>query len=195
MSHFQPVALQHASRLLNHGPTILITSRLPETGERNVMAAAWSMPVEFVPPRVAIVVDKKTRTRELIEQSGMFAICIPLVAFREQTVAVGNVSGREGDKFDRYAIPDIRSPQLGLPVIEEGCAAWLECKLQPLSDAQQRFDTFFGEVISAAADARLFQQGRWQLQDAPADQQTLHHLGAGNFLTSGPLIAVNKPDQ
>ena len=27
MSHFRPVELRHASRLLNHGPTVLITSR------------------------------------------------------------------------------------------------------------------------------------------------------------------------
>ena len=59
MSHFRPVELRHASRLLNHGPTVLITSRDESLDRRNVMAAAWSMPVEFEPPRIAIVVDKK----------------------------------------------------------------------------------------------------------------------------------------
>ena len=54
MSRFRPVELQHASRLLNHGPTVLITSYDVETKRRNVMAAAWSMPVEFAPPRIAI---------------------------------------------------------------------------------------------------------------------------------------------
>lgn len=50
MSFFRPVALDHASRLLNHGPTILITSRDESIDRRNVMAAARSMPVEFSPP-------------------------------------------------------------------------------------------------------------------------------------------------
>jgi flavin reductase (DIM6/NTAB) family NADH-FMN oxidoreductase RutF len=63
MNHFRPVALEHASRLINHGPTVLITSA--HGGHRNVMAAAWSMPVEFTPPRIAVVIDKKTFTREL----------------------------------------------------------------------------------------------------------------------------------
>ncbi|WP_338156936.1 hypothetical protein [Pantoea allii] len=40
MSHFRPVALEHASRLLNHGPTILITSRDSQSERRNIMAAA-----------------------------------------------------------------------------------------------------------------------------------------------------------
>ena len=48
----QPVALAHACRLINHGPTVLVSSE--HDGRRNVMAAAWSMPVEFTPPRVAV---------------------------------------------------------------------------------------------------------------------------------------------
>ena len=74
MSRFRHVELQYASRLLNHGPTILITSYDAPSDRRNVMAAAWSMPVEFAPPRVAIVVDKSTWTREIIERNGTFGI-------------------------------------------------------------------------------------------------------------------------
>ncbi|VFT74576.1 putative enzyme [Klebsiella aerogenes] len=44
MSRFRHVELQYASRLLNHGPTILITSYDAPSDRRNVMAAAWSMP-------------------------------------------------------------------------------------------------------------------------------------------------------
>jgi flavin reductase (DIM6/NTAB) family NADH-FMN oxidoreductase RutF len=36
------------------------------------MAAAWSMPVEFTPPRIAVVIDKHTFTRELVVASGAF---------------------------------------------------------------------------------------------------------------------------
>ena len=77
MSHFRPVALEHASRLLNHGPTVLITSRSRDGAKRNVMAAARSMPVEFSPPRIAIVVDKGAHSRQMIEESGAFGICVP----------------------------------------------------------------------------------------------------------------------
>ncbi|KNF64562.1 flavin reductase family protein, partial [Escherichia coli] len=55
MSRFIPIELHHASRLLNHGPTVMITSFDEQSQRRNIMAAAWSMPVEFEPPRVAIV--------------------------------------------------------------------------------------------------------------------------------------------
>ncbi|EIC1963919.1 flavin reductase family protein, partial [Escherichia coli] len=63
------------------------------------------MPVEFEPPRVTIVVDKSTWTRELIERNGKFGIVIPGVAATNWTWAVGSVSGREEDKFNCYGIP------------------------------------------------------------------------------------------
>ena len=75
MMPMHPVSLDHASRLVNHGPTVLITTE--HQGRRNVMAAAWSMPVEFTPPRIAVVIDKNTFTRELMAASGAFGICIP----------------------------------------------------------------------------------------------------------------------
>ena len=47
MSRFRHVELQYASRLLNHGPTILITSYDAPSDRRNVMAAGqcrWNSP-------------------------------------------------------------------------------------------------------------------------------------------------------
>ena len=199
MSRFIPIELHHASRLLNHGPTVLITSFDEQSQRRNIMAAAWSMPVEFEPPRVAIVVDKSTWTRELIEHNGKFGIVIPGVAATNWTWAhngkfgivipgvaatnwtwaVGSVSGREEDKFNCYGIPVVKGPVLGLPLVEEKCLAWMECRLLPATSAQQKYDTLFGEVVSAAADARVFVEGRWQFDDDKLN--TLHHLGAGTF--------------
>ena len=170
MSRFIPIELHHASRLLNHGPTVMITSFDEQSQRRNIMAAAWSMPVEFEPPRVAIVVDKSTWTRELIERNGKFGIVI------------------EEDKFNCYGIPVVKGPVLGLPLVEEKCLAWMECRLLPATSAQQKYDTLFGEVVSATADARVFVEGRWQFDDDKLN--TLHHLGAGTFVTSGKRVTA-----
>ena len=174
MNHFRPVELRHASRLLNHGPTVLITSRDETLDRRNVMAAAWSMPVEFEPPRIAIVVDKSTWSRELIERSRQFGIVIPGVSAANWTYAVGSVSGRDEDKFNCYGI------------IEEKCLAWMECRLLPVTSAAEKYDTLFGEVVSAAADERAFVAGRWQFDGDKLN--TLHHLGAGTFVASGKMV-------
>lgn len=182
----KPVSLEHASRLINHGPTVLVTSAAG--GRRNVMAAAWSMPVEFTPPRVAVVIDKSTLTRELVLAGGAFALNIPGRALADLSYTVGSVSGRDtGDKFTRYGIGTFDGPALGLPLVE-GCVAWLECRLIPEPHAQQAYDTCFGEVLWAAADERVFTQGRWSFREDNAELHTLHHLGAGSFAWSGPAL-------
>ena len=187
MNHFQPVALEHASRLINHGPTVLVTSA--HGGRRNVMAAAWSMPVEFTPPRIAVVIDKKTLTREMVMASGALALCIPGLPLADATFAVGSVSGREvPDKFERYGLRYRPGPVLGQPVIEDGCIAWLECRLIPERHTEEAYDTCFVEVVAAAADARVFSGGRWSFTEENGALHTLHHLGAGAFAVAGQVV-------
>lgn len=173
-----PVELAHASRLINHGPTVLISSA--HGGRRNLMAAAWSMPVEFTPPRVAVVIDKSTFTRELVAASGGFAINIPGRALADLSFTVGSTSGREVDKFERYAVPHFAGPVLGLPLVE-GCVAWMECRLIPEPHTQDAYDTCFAEVVSAQADPRVFAEGKWSFTDDNTELHTLHHLGRGHF--------------
>lgn len=196
MTHFREVALHHASRLVNHGPTVLVTSA--HGGARNVMAAAWSMPVEFTPPRIAIVIDKKTYTRELITASGGFGICLPGMALAALTHAVGSESGRAVDKFTHYGLAPRTGPVLGLPLLEEGCAAWLECRLIRETHTEDAYDTCFAEIVAAAADERVFQAGHWQFNDGNTELQTIHHLGGGNFVRPGGMFyagdaAMAKP--
>ncbi|MBI5719956.1 MAG: flavin reductase family protein [Burkholderiales bacterium] len=189
--HFRAVALEHASRLVNHGPTVLVTSAHGD--RRNVMAAAWSMPVEFTPPRIAVVIDKHTWTRELVVASGAFGLCLPGAALVDLTYAVGQSSGRALDKFARHGIAASLGPVLGMPVIETGCAAWLECRLIREPHTEDAYDTCFGEVVAAAADARIFADGRWSFRDDNAELQTIHHLGGGNFVRAGGVLRAAAP--
>jgi flavin reductase (DIM6/NTAB) family NADH-FMN oxidoreductase RutF len=180
----RPVSLAHASRLVNHGPTVLVSSAHGE--RRNVMAAAWSMPVEFTPPRIAVVLDKSTFTRELVLASGGFALNLPCRALADLCFTVGSVSGTEADKFTRYGIERFEG-STGLPLVE-GCVAWLECRLISEPHAQEAYDTFFGEVVAAQADDRVFANGRWSFRDDNAELHTLHHLGAGVFAVPSQTV-------
>lgn len=186
----QPVELAHASRLVNHGPTVLVSAA--HGGRRNLMAAAWSMPVEFTPPRIAVVIDKSTYTRELIEASGTLALCIPCRAQADLTFTVGSVSGRElssagADKWAQYGVRWFDGPALGLPLVD-GCIAWMECRVLPEPHAQAAYDTFFVEVVSAQADPRVFTGGRWSLRDDNRELHTVHHLGAGVFAVAAETV-------
>ena len=185
----------HISRLLNHGPTVLVSSAAG--GRRNVMAAAWSMPVEFTPARVAVVVDKSTFSRELITQSGLLALNIPCRAQIDAVYAVGSLSGRDPslggqDKFERFGLRTRLSPTLQLPWVE-GCVAWMEGRVLSEPRAESAYDTFFVEMVSAQADERVFQNGRWTFDTAPTDLHTLHHLGGGTFALPGEIVRAQTP--
>ena len=189
-----PVELPKAYRLLNHGPTVLVSAA--HGGRRNVMAAAWAMPLDFDPPKVAVVIDKSTFTRGLIEASGEFALGVPCRDFADATFTVGSVSGRDvpgEDKFERYGLGSFSGTATGAPLLE-GCVAWLECRLLREPRNEQLHDLFIGEVVAAQADDRVFRDGRWHFGPGREGLRTLHHLGGGAFLsTDDPIQARALP--
>jgi len=189
--HFaQPVALDKAYRLLNHGPTVLVSAR--HGGQDNVMAAAWSMPLDFDPPKVAVVLDKATCTRALVEGSGRFALSVPTVGLAAMTVGVGTDSARAvPDKLARHGVHGWRpDADPDAPLLVTGCAAWLLCEVLPEPHNQQAHDLFIGVVRAAWADERVFSAGRWHFESAPATLRTLHYVAGGQFYAAGESVRV-----
>ena len=185
MTMRQPVELEKSYLLLNHGPVTLVSAA--QGGRRNVMAAAWAMPLDFSPPKVAVVIDGRTWSRELIEASGEFVLNIPCRAMAEQVLAVGSCTGREVDKFATFAIGPSAEAVTQAPLID-GCVAWLACRVIPEAHNQRRYDLFIAEVVGAWADPRVFAEGRWHF---PSDDlRTIHYLAGGNFLASGYAFAA-----
>jgi flavin reductase (DIM6/NTAB) family NADH-FMN oxidoreductase RutF len=190
----QTVDLPHAYRLLNHGPTVLVSAA--HQGRRNAMAAAWAMPLDFDPPKVALVIDKSTLTRGLVEGSGAFALSVPCRAFADATFTLGSTSGAalaaEGtDKFERYGLEVFAGVTIDAPLLA-GCVAWLECRLLRDEAVQQRHDLFVGEVLAARADDRVFSGGRWHFESADDSLRTIHHLGAGAFVVAGERVQARR---
>jgi len=188
MSSRQAVPLPKAYRLLNHGPTVLVSSA--HGGRRNVMAAAWNMALDFDPPKVAVVIDKSTLTRELVEASGAFVLNVPSRLQAALTLAVGTKSGREADKFSIVGIGGTPGAIVGAPLIE-GCLAWLECRVIPEPHIQQAYDLFLGEVVAAWADPAAFSDGRWHFPDL--QQRSIHYLSGGTFFATGDSFEVRQP--
>jgi flavin reductase (DIM6/NTAB) family NADH-FMN oxidoreductase RutF len=180
-----PVELGKAYRLLNHGPVVLVSSAYGAV--RNVMAAAWSMPIDFSPAKVAVVVDAQSFTRELIEASGEFVLNVPCRQQIEAVLKAGTASGRDGDKFTLTGFETFAGERVHAPLIE-GCVGWLECRVIPEPHNEKRYDLFIGEVVSAQADDRVFRDGRWDMGDD--DLRTLHYLSGGTFFATGDAITV-----
>jgi flavin reductase (DIM6/NTAB) family NADH-FMN oxidoreductase RutF len=155
------------------------------------MAAAWSMPLDFLPPKVAVVLDKQTFTRTLIEASGHFVLAVPSVAQAALTEHVGNTDGRTVDKFAAGLATAEAGAATGAPLVD-GCLAWLECKRLPEPHIEQAYDLFLGEVVAAWADDRVFRDGRWHFDGVDASLRSLHHVAGGHFLAIGDSVDYPK---
>lgn len=183
-----PVPLEKAYRLLNHGPTMLVSAR--HAGVDNVMAAAWCCALDFAPPKLTVVLDKSSRTRSLVEQSGRFVIQTPTVAQAQLTYAVGNLSlNDDPEKLKKCGVEQFDFDGQNLPFVA-GCSAWLACKLIPEPHNQQAYDLFIGEVVAAWADARVFRDGHWHFEQADPSLRSLHYVAGGHFYAIGEPLTV-----
>lgn len=186
------IKLNQVYRLLNHGPTILVSSGF--NGKQNIMAAAWNMPLDFDPPKICVVIDKNTYTRELIEASSSFAINVPCVAQVDLVTKLGSYSGRElqgTNKFSENQLETFAAQHIAAPLLTS-CVAWLECKIIPEPHNQNIYDLFIAEVVAAYADEHVFSDGRWHFDGHDA-LRTIHHIAGGAFFAAGKLIQTKQP--
>lgn len=184
----QPVELEKFYRLINHGPTTMISAKAD--GIENVMSAAWVCAVDYLPhPKLMIIVDKAAYARELIEKSGHFAVQIPVAAQAELVMAMGESRKENPTKLDQIKL--FYQDGFDVPLVE-GCAAWIICKVIPEPDNHQKHDLFIGEVLAAWADDCIFRNGHWEFDQAPDELRTLHYVAGGQFYLIGKGLTVEN---
>lgn len=182
------VPLEKSYRLLNHGPTVMVSAKNDYIVD--VMAASWVCVLDIFPAKVTAVLDKKSFTRQLIEQSQKFAIQIPIAKQAEQVIKVGTQGYTDNsDKLTDSHIELFYQDNFDVPLVK-GCAAWLICRLIPEQSNQQNYDLFIGEVIGAWADDRMFDHGHWKFDQLSDEMKTLHYIAGNQFYITGKgLIA------
>ena len=177
---FKKIDLNQANRLINHGPTILVTAKYGE--KINLMTAAWCMPVSKKPPMLAVAIGPSRFTHELIINSGEFSVCVPGRNLVEHVMCCGTNSGRSGyNKFEKCGLTAITGEHVKAPLVAE-CLGAIECKLDSHPTAGDH-SIIVGEVLAVWAKPEAFGK-RFQVENTP----TLHHLGGREFCLPGPVI-------
>jgi len=164
-----------ALRLLNHGPTVMVTAGVGE--EANIITLAWTTPVSIDPPMIGIAVAPPRHTHGLIAKTGEFIVNVPSAALLGAVWHCGRASGRNGSKFESAGLTAEPAVSVETVRIAE-CFAHIECRVASSPTAGDH--TFFiGEITAAAAEAEAF-DGYLRMSDR---YQTLHHLGGTRFVT------------
>lgn len=176
------VPLEKAYRLLNHGATTIISAEF--NGIKNAMSASWVCPLDF--DKITAVINSGSYTRTLIEQSGYFAVQLPVFAQKDLLFHLGENS--------RFSMPNkmdgielFYQDGFNVPLVKN-CAAWLICRLIDEQKMQQKYDLFMGEILSAWADSRIFDGGHWLFETAPDELKTLHYIAGRTCYLDGKRV-------
>ncbi len=186
----QTVPLEKFYRLLNHGPTVMVSAK--SNGIENVMSVAWSCALDFYPkPKVTVVLDKSTYTRSLVEASGYFALQVPFAHQAKTVIAMGESRKDNPNKIRENGIALFYQDGFDIPLVK-GCSAYILCKLIPEPHNHQAHDLFIGEVLAAFADDRVFRDGHWQFDEVGDELKNLHYVAGGQFYLTGKGINVKN---
>ena len=163
-------------QVLEPGPVVLLATA--SKGRPNVMTMSWHMMVEFEPPLIACIVSEADFSFAALRSTGEAVIAVPARGLADKVVKVGNCSGRDCDKFERFGLTPVPAREVRPPLIKE-CFCNLECRVQDTS-LVKRYNLFILEVLKAWIDP------------AQKNSKTLHHRGYGSFAVDGAIIKLKS---
>jgi flavin reductase (DIM6/NTAB) family NADH-FMN oxidoreductase RutF len=179
----EKVDLQWAYRLLGFGPVVLVSTTDGEKGD--VSAVAWCAPAEMDPPVAMLAIATEHKTYENLSRTGILGINVPTAENVDLVMYCGTKSGHEVDKIRDGNIP-VRFGEAfpSLPLIDS-CAAWLECKVLPGTEAGGH-GIVMAEVLAASCRPGVLTRNHiWDVAHYP----TLHHLGGPHFVVGTRIVS------
>jgi flavin reductase (DIM6/NTAB) family NADH-FMN oxidoreductase RutF len=94
--------LSEVRRILEPGPIVLVSSQ--HKGERNIMTMGWHMMLGFTPALFGCYIWPGNHSYDLIQKSKECVINVPTRALLDQVVGIGNTTGKDFDKFERFGL-------------------------------------------------------------------------------------------
>ena len=160
-------------RYLEPGPIVLVSSKW--RGATNIMTLGWHTVLEFSPSLIGLMISGGNHSHDMIRRSKECVVNLPTTALTDTVVGIGNSSGAEVDKFERFGLTADAASHVAAPLIRE-CHASFECRLHDAA-LVARYNFFIFEVVKAHVAPR------------PKHPQTLHYTGDGVFVVAGRTIS------
>lgn len=171
---------------LHPRPAYLIVSGVP--GELNVMAASWVMPVSEEPLRLALALDRETKTFELIEKYGEFTVNIVDAKLVDKVYKAGTLSGKEvKDKLALIGLKTTPSIKIKTPGIEEALGI-IEAKVWKSIDVGE-VRLYIADILAIRVKPEYYNEKYgWDIRKT----QILLHLIGRAFTVPGRLILAER---
>ena len=103
-------------------------------------------------------------------------VAIPPASMAETVVKIGDISGKDCDKFEKFGIKQLEAEKTDAPLID-GCVANLECKVV---DFVKKYGLIILEVVNV-----------WENEELK-DEKLFHAYGDGKFVKDGEKMDLRK---
>jgi len=170
------IPLAKVFHLIEPGPVVMVTTAAK--GQANIMTMSWHMMMEFVPPLIGCVISPANLSHSTLLKTRECVIAIPTVDLMAKVIDIGNCSGEEVDKFEKFGLTAVPAQKVKAPLIAE-CLANLECKVVD-TRMVNKYAMFVLEVVKGWTDPRR------------KERRTFHANGDGTFVVNGRTVNLVK---
>jgi flavin reductase (DIM6/NTAB) family NADH-FMN oxidoreductase RutF len=161
------IAASQAYRLLEPGPIVLVTTSFD--GKPNVMTMGFHMMIQHAPPLIGCVIGPWDHSYQALSETGECVIAIPTLDLAEAVVDIGNCSGDQVDKFQRFGLTKRPGKAVSAPLIVD-CLANIECRV---------------------ADRTLVDTYNLFIDEDRTETRTIHHRGDGSSIVDGAMLNLS----
>ena len=169
--------LERAFTFFESGPAVIVTTS--DSVKNNIMTMSWHMLLDFT-PIIACCIGPWNYSYNTLKKTSECVLCVPGADIMETVVDIGNCSGEDTNKFEKFALTPRQGEKVKAPLITE-CLACLECKLME-------------EYISGKKDMHMFVLEGVNAWHNPhrKEQRAFHAKGDGTFFIDGERIDLRS---
>ena len=164
-----------AFQFIEPGPVVLVTTA--HKGRLNIMTMTWHMVVDFT-PKIACIIGPWDFTYEALMATKECVIAVPTVDMISKVIDIGNVSGRDTDKFKMTGLTPLPAKKVKAPLIAQ-CLHQIECRLIDTS-------------LSGEHGLNILQGVEAWSDPKRKIKRTFHANGDGTFAADGKKMDYRK---
>ena len=175
ISKYKKTDLSRCLLFIEPGPVVLVSSYNLETQQPNLMTISWTIALDFN-HHIALCTGPWNYSFDLIMKTKECVVAIPPASMAETVVKIGDISGKDCDKFEKFGIKQLEAEKTDAPLID-GCMANLECKVV---DFVKKYGLIILEVVNV-----------WENEELK-DEKLFHAYGDGKFVKDGEKMDLRK---
>lgn len=163
---FKKAPLERCLLYIEPGPVTLVTTN--DGTKNNVMTISWTLALDFK-HHIALCTGPWNQSFHTIMKTKECVVAIPPASMAEDVVKIGDISGKDCDKFEKFGLKPLKAEKVNAPLLEQ-CVANLECKM---IDFVEKYGLIILEVVNVWENTEI------------KEPQLFHAFGDGTFVKDG----------